>query len=131
MQLFSAIPNMFPRLPVSSKGRAPSLFATSQNNKITIALSFLPLGKKSVPGKKRCSASIKLTRLFQTGPKKCYQCPKANLLKFTTFLQFRAAKHRVILGTAYTYSLSSGPVFLQLQAGVGTLQPVEQSHSLL
>lgn len=101
-----------------SKARAehPALHATSQKN-ITMALSFLPPWKNTCARQKETFCLNKtVIKLFQAGLEKCYQCHKLSLLKFATFWQYRAGKHRIIFGTAYTYSLSSGPIFLHLIA---------------
>lgn len=117
MQRFSAIPNMFPRAPCLKQGQSTQPCMQLPKKISPWHSPSCLLGKTPVPGRKRPSASIKLlSKLFQAGLEKCYQWHKLSLLKFATFWQYRAGKHRIILGTAYTYSLSSGPIFLHLIA---------------
>lgn len=73
-----------------------------------------PLIKKSIPIRKRHFASLNTMKLILDWLEN--PCLKHCLLKFAPFLQYRAGKHRIILGTAYTCSLSSGSGFLYLIA---------------
>lgn len=128
MQLFRAIPKHVSKLSLC-KARAehltcmllPLLYTrgkktTKPSTPEQVISLPCPLIKKSVPIRKRHFASLNTIKLILDWLENRYGCFKLCLLKFAMFLQYRAGKHRIILGTADTCSLSSGSIFLYLIA---------------